>query len=110
MFRIKTTTSKGNVFYSPLVYEEDVLIEKVAKMGWLVEHKKAKMEIIEVTNYPKEAVHDWMVKIRDPEHDLPHFMRLVEEKWKEVNSNADNGEDIEEVEEDGTCSQTGDRC
>ena len=109
MFRIKTTTSKGNVFYSPLVYEEDVLIKKVAKMEWLVEHKKAKMEIIEVTNYPKEAVYDWMVKIRDPEHDLPHFMRLVEEKWKEVNSNANNGEDIEEVEEGSASSTTSTR-
>ena len=99
MFRIKTTTSKGNVFYSPLVYEEDVLIKKVEKMGWLVEHKKAKMEIIEVTNYPKEAIHDWMIMIRDNEGDLPHFMRLVEKKWKEVNSNANNRENVEEVEE-----------
>ena len=102
MFRIKTTTSKGNVFYSPFVYEKDVIEEKVRKMGWLVKHKKAKMEIIEVTNYPKEAIHDWMVLIRDPEHDLPHFMRLVETKGKEVNSNADNGEDIEEMEEGST--------
>ena len=73
------------MFYSPLVYEEDVIIEKVAKMGWLVEAKKAKMEIIEVTNYPKAAIYDWVVEIRDSEHDLVHFMRLIEEKWKEIN-------------------------
>ena len=99
MFRIKTTTSRGNVFYSPLVYDEDFLIEKVQKMGWLVKHKKAKMEIIEVTNYPKEAIHDWMIMIRDNENDLPNFMRLVEKKWKEMNCNANNGEDVEEMEE-----------
>ena len=105
MFRIKTTTSKGNVFYSPFVYEKNALIKKVRKMGWLVEHKKAKMEIIEVTNFPKEAIHDWVVKIRDNEHDLPEFMRRVEKKWKEVNCNDNNGENIEEVEEGSACGR-----
>ncbi len=99
MIRIKTTTSKGNVFLSPFVYHKDIIKKKLKRLKWLVKHKKAKMETVEVTKYPRESVYDWRVRALHIET-LLKLLNLLEKKWEwRRYSNATNGKNFEEMEE-----------
>jgi hypothetical protein len=84
MLRLKTTTEHGKVFLGPFVYNiksEKRIKQKLDELNWLLpkykDHEgvwrlkgKADMELIEVTEYPKQAVY------------TPHTERSL---WKVIN-------------------------
>ena len=99
MLRLKYTTAEGKVFQGPFVYDlnERQAKQKLRKLDWIVERNdlgepigEANLEFVEEDEYPKEAVYDEALAGL-------HNVRTIEKKWRKLN--ADNREDIEEVEE-----------
>ena len=99
MLRLKYTTAKGKVFLGPFVYDLNPrqAKQRLKKMDWLVERNDlgepigdANLEYIEVDEYPEEAIYnEALVGHRS--------IKMIEKKWRKLD--ADNREDIEEMEE-----------
>jgi hypothetical protein len=94
MLRLKTTTREGKVFLGPFVYDlnEEQAKRKLKKMSWLVSKDEdsekpigeAKMEFIEVEEFPREAVYDWRIDIFGIEAELIPLIKIIEEEWEDL--------------------------
>jgi len=96
MLRFKTTTPEGKVFLSPFVYDLDTVQTNRKLMRFKKLVRKSKIEPVEVSEYPVDAIYHWGLKTLD----ITEFVKkvkLTESLWEDLNN--DNGEDFEEMEE-----------
>ncbi len=97
MLRLKTTTKIGKVFLGPFVYNiisEKQKKRKLAELNWQIPKYKsgnrmgepigqANMELIEVTEYPRDTVYHWGIETLDPKT-LRRKIKILENKWEEL--------------------------
>lgn len=90
MTRLKTTTTKGKVFLSPFVFDEEEAVRRIEKPK-LKESKETKTEAIKVLKYPGGAI--WSVEKFGKEkmtiERLISRVRMLKAQW-EVMEDANN--------------------
>ena len=52
MYRIELVTSKGKVFLGPFVYTAEKVKERLKKLAWLANDKRATIRAVNVETYP----------------------------------------------------------
>lgn len=96
LFRLKTIASNKKEFLGPFVYSEELAEKKLVKLRWLVKKPGASMKLVEVDNFPIEAIWDWRCEILDTQNEFIEFMKFVENKWEVLNANKENFDEMEE--------------
>lgn len=82
MNRLQLTTTKGHVFLSPFVYGNNLAKKKLNDLSWLVK-EKAKIETIEVKEYPKMAVYG-------KDRRRLSLIKIIEKEWKKMEGDQDD--------------------
>ena len=80
MFRLKTTTPKNKIFFSPFVFTQEEGMRRIHK-PLFKERTGTVTELVRVSRYPKEAV--WNEELKDLHIDLffLFLIKRIERGW-----------------------------